>query len=166
VITASAARRALSRKARVESIRSQVRAELARAACGKPVEAGAARARDPMEERRPRRVPLSAAGAGQLRIHEAETVRELALWQALVWGPEAAAEAVRFRPDDRPRESAWARLRAVLEALGVLWSRDHGPPGVGGVVVLCHPRTGPPASAAARWSQPWTAAHCMGAPVT
>jgi hypothetical protein len=77
-------------------------------------------------------------------LHEAETARVLALWHVAVYGPEAAAELARLRPDDRPADSAWARLRLVLEALGVLLSRDHGPPGVGGVVVLCHPRTGPP----------------------
>jgi hypothetical protein len=109
-----------------------------------------ARARDPMEERRPRRLPLSPAEAEQLRIHEAETARELALWQALVWGPEAAAELAQLRPDDRPADSVWARLRLVLDALGLLRSQhDHGPPGIGGVVVLCHPRTGPPALAGA-----------------
>jgi len=45
----------------------------------------------------------------------------------------------------RGLDSAWARLRVVLDALGLLRSqRDHGPPALGGVVVLCHPRTGPP----------------------
>jgi hypothetical protein len=78
-------------------------------------------------------------------IHESETARELALWSALVWRPEAAAEAAQCRPDDRPDGSAWAQLRPVLEAAGVLLApRDHGPPGSGGVVVRCHPRTGPP----------------------
>ena len=102
-------------------------------------------ARDPMAKIRPRRVPLSAAEAEQLRIHEAETARELALWQAVVWGPEAAAELAQLRPDDRPAVAVWARLRLVLDALGLLRSQhDHGPPGIGGVVVFCHPRTGPP----------------------
>jgi hypothetical protein len=77
-------------------------------------------------------------------LHQADTRRLLALWHVVVYGPEAAAELARLRPDDRPADSAWARLRLALEALGVLRSRDHGPPGVGGVVVLCHPRTGPP----------------------
>lgn len=78
-------------------------------------------------------------------LHESDARRELALWQAVVWGPEAAAELARFRPDDRPADSVWARLRLALEALGLLRSQhDHGPPGLGGVVVLCHPRTGPP----------------------
>jgi hypothetical protein len=98
-----------------------------------------------MAEVRPRRPDrLSAAEVGQLRIHEAEMARELALWRVLVWGPEAAAVLARLRPDDRPAGSAWTRLRLALEALGVLRARDHGPPGIGGVVVLCHPRTGPP----------------------
>jgi hypothetical protein len=43
--------------------------------------------------------------------------------------------------------SAWARLRAALEAAGLIRPRrEHGPPALGGVVVLCHPRTGPPAA--------------------
>jgi hypothetical protein len=80
----------------------------------------------------------------QRRTHEHHFGWVLAVWQATVWRPEAAAELARLRPDDRPADSAWARLRLVLEAFGVLLSRNHGPPGVGGVVVLCHPRIGPP----------------------
>jgi hypothetical protein len=104
---------------------------------------------NPMEEGTPRRVPLSDADHEQLGIHEAHLARVMALWYALDWKPRAAAEAARLRPDDRPTDSAWARLRLVLEERGVLsplWSgRDplrladrwlevcpsHGPPGAG-----------------------------------
>jgi hypothetical protein len=84
-------------------------------------------------------------------VHDAEAARALALWHVLMWRPEAKAAAAQFRPDDRPDDSAWARLRRVLEAAGVLPSQhdDHGPPVLGGVVIFCHPRTGPPAGAEA-----------------
>jgi hypothetical protein len=109
------------------------------------------RSRDPMEERRPRRLPLSAAQAEQQRVHDAYLVRELALWNALVWGPEAAAEAARFRPDDRPADSAWALLRAVLEALGILspLSPEHDPLRLADRWLEVCPSHGPPAEAEA-----------------
>jgi hypothetical protein len=121
-----------------------------------------------MEECRPRNVfgELSAAEAEQRRIHDAETAREVVLWHALVWGPEAAAEAAQFRPDDRPTDSAWARLRLVLEALGFLRSPcAHGPPGVGGVV-LCHSADrAPPAAVVVCRSEPRTGIAASGAPL-
>jgi hypothetical protein len=100
---------------------------------------------------RPSRIGLEAQlTEAQRRAHEHHFGWVLAMWQATVWKPEAAAELARLRPDDRPTDSAWARLRPVLEGLGLLRSqRDHGPPGAGGVAVLCHPRTGPPVLAGA-----------------
>jgi hypothetical protein len=196
VITASAARRALTRKARRARLRRLFRAALAavareeRAAAepGEEVEVRyvsrslarssfatrrpgvgqrigqlcddhgcpcsdceEARQRDPMEERTPRHVPLTGEQLEQLAIHEAHTARELALWHALVWGPEAAAEAARFRSDDRAADSAWARLRLVLEALGVvspLWS-GHDPLRLADRWLEACPSHGPPVAVAA-----------------
>jgi hypothetical protein len=46
--------------------------------------------------------------------------------------------------------SVWEQLRAVLVAAGLIRPRrEHGPPALGAVAVLCHPQTGPPAAAAA-----------------
>lgn len=161
MIAASAARRALSRKARLadldrQAVAAVTREERAAAELVEVVEARRVtrlrrssfatraagpgerigrlahahgcpclacvedRQRDPMEERVPRRVPLTGEQLEQLAIHEAHTSRELALWHVLVWGPEAAAEAARFRPDERAADSAWARLRLALDAAGVL----------------------------------------------
>jgi len=87
-------------------------------------------------------------------LHEAETARELALWHALVWAPEAAAEAAQFRPDDRAAGSAWSRLRAVLDALGLVEAERRArrtqrkrSPVARWLEVCLH--TGPPAVAAA-----------------
>jgi hypothetical protein len=200
VITASAARRALARKARRAEFRRQVRAAIAAvlreersaAELGEPGELVEVRYLPrslsrtlPQPDTVQRRIcrlaadrvcPCERCEDGRQfwaehpgedvppgrpspwpELHEAETARELALWHALVWGPEAAGEAAQCRPDDRPDGSAWAQLRAVLEAAGVLLApRDHGPPGSGGVVVLCHPRTGPPVA----WSAPEAPLAC------
>jgi hypothetical protein len=93
-------------------------------------------------------------------------MRELALWHALVWAPEAAAEAAQFRPDDRLQDSVWARLRPVLEARGLLRSEQaHGPPALGDVV-LCHSADrAPPAAVAARWPEVPASVIASEAPV-
>jgi hypothetical protein len=102
---------------------------------------------NPMEERTPRRVPLSDADREQLGIHEAHLARDMALWYALDWKPRAEAEAARRRPDDRPADSAWARLRLVLEALGVLspLSPEHDPLCLADRWLEVCPSHGPPA---------------------
>jgi hypothetical protein len=96
-------------------------------------------------ELRPGAVPHTPES---LAVHDAETARELALWEALVWRPEAAAVAARFRPDDRPGDSAWARLRLVLEALGVLSPLAPGPLPLADRWLEVCPSHGPPALAA------------------
>jgi hypothetical protein len=214
VITASAARRALTRKARRAEFRRQMRAAIAAVA---REEQAAAEPGEMVEVRYvprslartlPQARPLPTPGTPQQRVerlcgdrpcpcgtceacrrirveqkceiaprqvrhtretwaeHEWMRMRELALWHALVWAPEVAAEAAQFRPDDRPQDSAWARLRPVLEARGLLRAEQvHGPPALGDVV-LCHSADrAPPVAVAARWPEPRACAIASEAPV-
>jgi hypothetical protein len=188
VITASAARRALRRKARRAELRRQIRAAVAvvareesaeaelvgeavevrymprslmralrtqpdtpetrieRLCSGRECPCGVCEAREAIlaagRELRPGEVSHTPES---IAVHDAETTRELALWDVLVWRPEAAAVAARFRADDRPGDSAWARLRLVLEALGVLSPLPPGPLPVADRWLEVCPSHGPPA---------------------
>ena len=62
------------------------------------------------------------AAADWWALHQgrAEMARRVALCHVLLWGPEVAAEAAQFRPDDRLHGSGWASQAAALVAAGVL----------------------------------------------
>lgn len=104
----------------------------------------------PMEERAPRRLPLTAAQLAQHRIHEAYLTADLAMWHALVWLPEIRAE--RMKALSLALRAVRADVRAALWALQA-FSRQaahyHGPPLASCLDhVTAAPRTGPPAGRA------------------
>jgi hypothetical protein len=113
--------------------------------------------------------PADCDGTCRARVTELPPALMLACAQLACGGPEEVAirllvlsaredlarmRAVALAPfTARLRQlggSAWERLRASLEARGLIRPvRFNGPRGVAGVIVACCPRTGPPSLAAA-----------------
>jgi hypothetical protein len=109
-----------------------------------------------------RRVPRTAAGLEQLRVHEEHAARELALWSALVWEPEARYAHLRHLSlhlrEIRGLRRAGERARIPAPR----GCRYHGPSLASCLDhVTAAPRTGPPAGAAAVGTLP----DCTGGAV-
>jgi hypothetical protein len=104
----------------------------------------------PMEERAPRRLPLTPAQLEQRRIHEAYLAADLAVWHSLVWMPEIRAE--RMKALSLALRAVRADVLAGRQALLTPLHRRphyHGPPLASCLDhVTAAARTGPPAGRA------------------